>query len=791
MKTSPSTPSSSTQILALLLQTFAAAAAFCAFGWAAVQQGDVAVARTAVVPQTRPIGLTGAGTTLQMTWVGARVRIVERVAETEFMLALTNGGATAEEAVLLVPAPDGATVRSFNYEVVPDGTQQGVTVTQTKPIEAPSARLLPADVVRNTYESIVRQSRDPGLLEFAGFSLIRSSVFPVPARATLKVKLVYEQVLGGDGDRVDYILPRSEAVSGTHWTFTAQVQSKREIEMVYSPNHRLKTTKAGANTTLVEIDPEDKNEGGAFQLSFLMESEGPAAKSKANASFMTHADPSIGGGYFMMMAGLPADAASEPKQLREVTIVIDRSGSMAGEKIEQVREGARQVIEGLLPGEYFNIIDYSDAVEQFAPGLVVKNDATMAQAREYLNRLRAQGGTNIHGALLAALKQPVTPNALPMLLFLTDGLPTVGITDEKMIRDAAIANNPGARRLFTFGVGHDVNAPLLDGLANQTRGYSTFVHPKENVEQKVGQVAKRLTSPLLTKAKIEVIETDGTVSTRRTRDVLPSEMPDIFEDDRLVVLGQYFGDEPMRFRLSGESRGAKKSYEFTMDPKRDGQSAISSISHAFIPRLWANKKIGALVDEVRLATGKSPVAGQLANDPRTKEVVDEIVTLSTRFGVLSEYTAFFANEPVDLSQKDNLHARLQQMLASRAVGERTGQGSVAQAVNIQRQRRQNTVNRNNTYLDGQLKEVRLSNIQQKADRALFRRGVTWVDSRVFEQKTGKSLNDPPDATVDFGSQQYFDLARKLITEGRPGILAANGQLLLFVEGKRVLVKAPA
>src|SRR5690606_3543754 len=229
-------------------------------------------------------------------------------------------------------------------------------------------------------------------------------------------------------------------------------------------SHVLEVQRRAPDVVRVKVTPESiKADTGAVRISALLETpEGEGV----SASLMAYPDPEVAagdhgiGGYFMLLAGLPADAAKERQVKREVILVIDRSGSMRGEKIEQAREAARQVIEGLDDGEAFNIVDYSDTIEVFAANPVIKSDETMAEAREYLDALRPHGGTNIHDALLTALRQEPTEDALPMVLFLTDGLPTVGKRREVDIREGARGANMHNRRVFTFGVGVDVNAPL-------------------------------------------------------------------------------------------------------------------------------------------------------------------------------------------------------------------------------------------------------------------------------------------------------------------------------------------
>jgi Ca-activated chloride channel family protein len=498
------------------------------------------------------------------------------------------------------------------------------------------------------------------------------------------------------------------------------------------------------------------------------------------SSFVTYADPKTNDGYFLWLLGVPEQLKKNPvpQMPRELIVVIDRSGSMAGPKMEQARTSAVQLLESLSPGEAFNVIDYSNDVARFAEAPVLKNETSMADARAYLKSMSAGGGTNINDALQEALRQPTRKEMLPLVVFLTDGVPTTGVVAEKSIREEAEKANVNNRRIFTFGVGYDVNAPLLDQIARASRAASAYVQPQEKVEAKVAELSKRFRNPMLVRPRIEAIDASGGVSNARVRDVAPREIPDLFAGDQLVVLGRYVGKEPFRLRLTGEAGGKTRSFEFALTP------AATQTQYSYVARLWASRKIGDLIDEVRLAGAKGIPP---ASDASTKETVDQIVDLSTRFGVLTEYTSFFASDPVDLSQREIVHLRVRKILADRAQAERTGQGAVAQAINVARQRQQNQANRGNAFLDGNLREVRLANIQQRNDRALFRRGVTWVDSQVFEKQSGKSIDDPPDRVIEFGTQEYFDVVRRLAAEGRPGVVAVNGKILMWLDGQRVLI----
>ncbi len=581
-------------------------------------------ASNVLVPQSRATAFApDRGGSVQIVRVDATIDIVETTATTTIEMHLENETSQRQEAELIIPVPDGAVIRGFAY----DGPSGQVT-----------AQVLPKDEARRIYESLVSRIRDPALVEFIGYNLIRSSVFPIEARGKQKVRLTYEHLLDVDGHRVDYILPRTESLQyAVPWNVTVKIRAERPISTVYSASHKLEMERIGQREVSLKIVAEASREPGPFRLSYLLQ------ENDVTASIFAYPDKKVGGGYFLLLAGLPAKTAEDPNVQaikREVTLVIDRSGSMRNEKIQQVKEAALQVIAGLRPGEAFNILLYSNTVEWFSPKPVVKSQATEEAARKYIEGITATGGTNIHDALQAALQQEPMEGMLPIVLFLTDGLPTVGQTSEAVIRELATKSNPHRRRVFTFGVGFDVNAALLEKIAAESRGRAEFVLPQEDVEAKVGAVFSQLSGPILAEPELRIIDTHGAAAIGRTRDILPEKLPDLFEGDRLILLGQYVGDDPVVFEITGNYFGKRRTFQSTLD------FAKASEKNGFVPRLWASRKIAELIDAVRQA-GADPAAS--VQDPKIKELVDEIVRLSTEFGILTEYTAFLAREGTDLA----------------------------------------------------------------------------------------------------------------------------------------------
>lgn len=718
-------------------------------------------AANVVVPQARSYAMRQTPA-LQITGVRVGVVIRDQIASTMMEVRLRNPGPTRQEAELLLPVPDGAVVRGFSFE---------------GPGAEPSARLLPRDEGRQIYDRIVAQSRDPALLEFAGFNLVRSSVFPVEANGTQAVRVTYEHLLTASGDRVDYVLPRSESIEYTvPWTIAVKITTSTPVTAVYSPSHTLRTTRPQAKVVAVELAGNAGSEPGPFRLSFLRESH------DISASLFAYPDPKVGGGYFLLLAGLPrgAENTRTPELRREVTLVIDRSGSMRGEKLDQVREAALQVLAGLDDGEAFNVILYNEGVESFADRPVVKSRAAVREVTTFLQGMTARGGTNIHDALLEALRQPPTQGTLPIVLFMTDGLPTIGQTSEAAIRELARKGNPHQRRIFTFGVGVDVNTPLLEKVAYESRATTTFILPAEDVEVKVAAVFNRLRGPILADPVLSVVENG---LRKRTRELIPTRIPDVFDGDQIVLLGQYMGDEPLNFALKGNYRGSSRLFRFRLSLDQ------ATTRNAFVPRLWASRKIGLLVDAIREQGGAPGIVSQTAKattGSATRELVDEIVRLSTEFGILTEYTAFLAREGTDFSQKDKILLEAENLFRSRAIQTRSGLSSVNQDLNNQYQKSVMCVNPRNRFLDSTMNEVASATVQQVCDMAFYRNRDGWVDSRLVAE--GNATR--PKRIITFGSEEFRVLASKLAREGRQGSIALRGDILMLVDGEPVLIKAP-
>ena len=696
---------------------------------------------------------------LRVTNVRARVRIVEQVATTTLDIELKNSGNQREMAEFLLPVPDGAAIRGFTFQG--SGAE-------------PTAELLTKDNARATFEAIVKRLKDPALLEFAGYNLVRTSVFPVEPNGEQQVRLTYEHLLNVDGDRIDYELPRSQSVAlDTPWDVEVEIRSSLRINTVYSPSHQLEIVAQGKKHQIVRIAEHSRLDPGVFALSYLLQ------RGAVTASLFAYPDADQAGGYFLLLAGTSVDDSSPQQRSidRELTLVIDHSGSMRGEKIEQAKNAAVSVLEGLNDGESFNVIVYNDSVESFATAAVQKDKETLAAAKQFVSGIRANGGTNLHAALVESLRPRPLRNSLPIVLFLTDGLPTVGVKSEHAIRNAASEANVYSRRVFTFGVGYDVNTPLLDKISLNTRAFATFVLPNEDIEMKVSRVFRGLDGPVLSSPVLQSLGADGEPDAGRISELLPHQLPDLYSGDQLVLLGRYTGTAPLHFTLSGAHADGRKQFQFDFNTTNGGAK------NAFVGRLWATRKIAALTDAIRDMGAVADSAKK--EDPKLKELTDEIIRLSTEFGVLTEYTSFLATEGTDLAAKEELLEQTVSNYQLRAIGTRTGIASVNQDINNTALRAMACANPRNCYLDANLNRVAVTNVQQATSNAFYRRGGRWVDSRLADHKE----DDPATARViEFGSTEFVELAWKLAQQGLQTNISLDGDILLEVDGEPVLIK---
>lgn len=750
----PTTTLTPTLRLALLALTLSAGTTFAQ---SAAPRESIDI----LIPQTRRINFQPQPV-IKLDNVGVKLSLDGQVAVTELELTVSNPSSSPRQAELMLPVPDGASVRSLQY----DGTGP-----------EPTAKLLPRDEARRIYDSIVSSMRDPALLEFAGQNVIRTSAFPVPPGATQKLRITYEQVLTLSGNRLDWILPRTESLAGNvPWSLTATIRGTEPIASVFSPSHELTTQRTSPTSLTATATSGTLQHAGSLRLSVVRDAKG-LTEPVATVFTTPDPDPSAppGSGYFMMLVTLPE--SSRPKTPREITLVLDRSGSMAGAKFTQAISAAERVLHATTDTDRFNIVDYSDGVAAFKPAPIPMTPAARTEAIAYLQSLKAAGGTNIRDALAEALRPAADPASLPIMLFMTDGRPTVGETGEAAIRAAAKAanlpsGNTKPRRIFSFGVGWDVNSPLLTSVARDARGSTTFVTPDEDIEVKVSQVFERLSGPTLSSPTLAIMSANRETPSTDLVDVMPQQLPDYFAGEQIVLTGRYRNNASIR--IDGDLRGSPTKMHF------DIPTANASLTHSFVSRSWATQRVAWLVEQIRTNYADKDVR----TDPAGKELVDEIVRLSTKFGILTEYTSFLSTEPTVrygvAEMRDAIGTNIQRLNVQRVGGQAFSQDRDAAAKSAPAPAAAQNSNVVAGFVDGKLVDQRLP-VQNIANRAFFQRGNQWTQGDLIAQESAK-----PDLTVTIGTPEYSTLASELIADGLAPILALPGDVL--VQHRNQLVK---
>ncbi|HET6202725.1 MAG TPA: VIT domain-containing protein [Planctomycetota bacterium] len=527
-------------------------------------------------------------------------RIVDGLATTEIEQVFRNRGPVPAEEEYLFPLPDGAVASDLSLWV--DGKEV-------------KGELLDRDRARSIYEGIVRRNRDPALLEWAGSGCVRLAAFPVPPGGEAKVRLRYASLVPTAAGAFEYRFPLNLApiARGGLRSLVVDVslESSRPLSAIYSPTHPVEVRREGDKKARVTLEAGNVAADRDLRILFA-----PAEK-EFGFLFLGHRR-SGEEGFFTALFAPRFDLAETRVQAKDLTVVMDTSGSMAGEKIEQAKGALRHVIGRLRPGDRFNLIRFSSEAESFRDGPVEATGENLEAARAWIGRIEARGGTNIDEGLAKALAVAKTEGRLALVFFVTDGLPTVGVTEEKAILGNARSRNGAGARIFVFGVGNDVNTRLLDTLAEETRAAREYVRGGEDIEVKVSALVDKVSSPVLS---------DVTVSCEGAEafDVYPRAMPDLFKGSQLVVVGRYRGEGRKTVRLAGRFGDAKREWIYEVDLPRleDRNDSVRQV--------WASRKVSFLLDDIRMA-GES------------KELIDEIRRLGREHGIVTPYTSFLVVE---------------------------------------------------------------------------------------------------------------------------------------------------
>ncbi|MCG3181630.1 MAG: hypothetical protein BIFFINMI_04028 [Phycisphaerae bacterium] len=538
------------------------------------------------------------------------ISIDNQVATTTVKQVFMNSTGRQLEANYVFPMPAQSTIRDFSMMM--DGKKV-------------SGELVEAKEARRIYTQIVSQMRDPGLLEHLGDNLFRVNIFPVPANGTQTIELTYSEVVKGNGGVYRYVYPLRTGSKASqvqdYFSVGAKLASKVAIKSVYSPTHEIGVTRKGDHAATVGLEINKAILDRDFSLYWTVSDK------DFGLNAVAHRADEKQPGYLMLLISPKSAVNDDEIVAKDVQFVFDTSGSMSGDKIEQAKKALRYCIENLAAKDRFNIISFATDVTPFKEGLVEASKENRRSAIDYVNKLQAQGGTNIHDALDAAMKTARAQKDRPQIVvFLTDGRPTIGNVETKDIVGLIGSESKEAAakaehvRVFTFGVGNDVNTKLLDQVAGKSGGLPEYVGDGEDIEVKVSDFFAKASHPVMTGLSLAFS------GSAKIDDMLPKALPDLYFGQQIVAFARYDGAGDVAVTLSGTVSNGKTE-KHTYEVALPGQTTESD----FVEPLWANRKVGFLLDQIRL-NGES------------KELKDEVIRLSKAYRIQTPYTSYLVLE---------------------------------------------------------------------------------------------------------------------------------------------------
>ncbi len=701
--------------------------------------------------------------------LAVNARIEDQVARVQVSQTFENVGSRQMEVSFVFPLPYDGAVDQMTLLV--DGKEY-------------PAKLLPAKEARKLYEDIVRTNKDPALLEWMGTGLFKTSVFPVPAGAKRTVTMRYTQVCRQSQGLVDFLFPlrtaRYTCDAPQKISVNVSIESSQPMKNVYCASHPVTIERTDDTHATVKYESTKEIPSADFRLFYDASTDG------LGASVVSYRPDPKEPGYFLLMASPDLDSNNK-LQAKTVVLVADTSGSMSGEKIDQTKAALKYVVNNLNQDDTFNIVTYDSQVMTFAPELQKVNDESIKKAIGYIDGLFAGGSTNIAGALERTFKMLNDDDQPTYVVFMTDGIPTTGETNEMKIAELVAPLNEVRARVISMGVGYDVNSRLLDRLSSDNYGRSEYVRPNEDIERVVKLVYSRLSAPVLVDVTVDA-EFDENISGPAIQRLYPDGPFDLFRDDTAIVVGRYRADGTAKITIKGKLQGKEKTFAFPAEFASDSKDDTNS----FVAKLWATRRVGEIIDELDLK-------GE--ND----ELVKELVELATKHGILTQYTSFMADDtarPSDIAANaSRARGALRQLeladgefgfnqRAAKQFYGRAGNDGIAlgggsrpsatpaSGPESERLKEESAeLSRlssfgNATWYDAKNDKAQVAeNIVQIGRKTFFNQNGQWIDSSLDADEVKNARN------VEQFSDEYFELASK---HGRyaNGVLAMGGRVVV-------------
>ena len=527
------------------------------------------------------------------------VKLEDQISVTKVRQTFRNHTSRKLEATYVFPVPRGASVREFSMWVNGRRVQ---------------GELLDASKAQSIYTSIIQQTRNPALLDYIGSDMLRMKIFPVPPGGDQQVEVSFTGIARRENDLVDYLYPlksdRHAASTLEEFKLDVQITSQRPIANVYSPSHDISVSQPDDNHAQVKYERHGAQLDRDFQLYYT------TGDDDIRLTTIEHRPIRDDDGYLLMLVSPSAELPKDQQVPRDIVFVVDSSGSMQGGKLEQAQHAFKHCLAGLSQRDRFGLLRFSTTVDSFRYELSPVAEKDIQKANRWVDKLYPRGGTAIAEALEAALDMRTEDqHRMFTVVFFTDGQPTIGERDPDAIITQIARQNSENTRIFSFGVGDDLNAMLLDQIAEQTRGVSQYVRPGQDLNQCVCSFFDKINRPVLANLKL------STSSAIQLTEVYPPQLPDLFYGEQLVVLARYEGTGDVQIRLDGTF--GNQPQRFVYDIKLAGQT----VEKPFVEELWARRKVGFLLDQIRIGGEQ-------------QELVDEVMRLAKEYGIATPYTSY-------------------------------------------------------------------------------------------------------------------------------------------------------
>lgn len=650
----------------------------------------------------------GSAAPLKLNRYHVKINVNNQLAITKITQFLTNPNNFAVGGIYIFPVPEDDSLSNFKLSF------NGKPVT--------TGELLSQEESRMHYESIVREGNYTGFSEHFGTRAFLADVPKIQAYNKPRIQFEYSQIIHINNELAKYTYPLSLAKSAAgriaDLTVEMEIKSESELRDIFSPSHEVVINRKDNNHVSIhykgkDIDPDDN-----FECYYSVSDD------NFGITLFTHRADEDEDGYFMLLVSPKYEVKKTDVIEKDFIFVLDHSGSMARRKIEQAKAALRYCVQNLNDGDRFNLILFNTDITSLADRLNRREEWRSAErgqgsavlshklinvedgreeALAFIDGIEARGGTNINDAMLTALAEKPDPNRPRIIVFLTDGCPTVGVRNAAQILENVAQANRNQSRIFVFGVGLGVNFRLLNKMAADNGGSRNYVEPTEDIEIAVSSLFRKMNEPVLVNVELDF----GQII---TKELSPAKIPDMFRAEQFTLFGRYENHGDIVLKLWGHVESEQQEFS------KNVHFAKIETDNDFLPHIWAKRRIAELVDQAALY-GES------------EELRNEIERISREYGVETSHTRF--------EHADD--------------GSRIFINNVNRAYHSSMPKDQ--VLRNSRDIENQ-KSIRVKsqddNTKYLGSKVFHKRNGMWIDTKYDGQSELQK--------IEFGSKEYFDLA---------------------------------